>query len=176
MTKRQYENWVIFSFGYELCKRKAEMQCKVLYHSSRRENQNGNNPAYLDPNRRGMVKRIGGVSPVFRIKKLRKDFDGKTQDVRGSLIAELEELQQWAAKRAKTVRKETLKIQWSHVAAYIAQTITYISSEYDSSKILTRLEALEAKVSELKEKDKQSGKRVRRASGSRKTKGSKRLR
>ena len=98
-----------------------------------------------------MLKR-GRGSLSFRVKKLRKDFDGKTQAVRGSLIADLEELQQWAAKRAKAVRDERLKIKWSHVAAYIAQTITYISSEYDNNKILARLEELEKRVHELKEK------------------------
>ena len=63
-TKRQYENWVIFSFGYELCKRKAEMQWKALCHSSRRENQNGNNPAYLDPNNTAMLKTSFFQKPV----------------------------------------------------------------------------------------------------------------
>lgn len=96
---------------------------------------------------------VGGVRPVFRIQKMRREFDGKTQAVRGGLIADLEELAQWAAQRAKEVRDEKLKIKWSHVAAYIAQTITYIASEYDSNKILVRLEELEKRVNALREKD-----------------------
>ena len=115
----------------------------------------------MDPIRRGMVKK-GGI-PVFRIRKLRAEFDGKTQAVRGSLIAELEELHRWALGRAKAVRNEKLKIKWSNAATYIAKTITYISSEYDSNKILERLEALELKVDELREKDRGSGKRGRKA-------------
>lgn len=100
---------------------------------------------------------VGGLRPVFRIQKMRREFDGKTQAVRGSLIADLEELQQWASQRAKKVRDEQLKIKWSHVAAYIAQTITYIASEFDSNKILARLEELEKRVHELKQKDREAG-------------------
>lgn len=116
----------------------------------------------MDPNRRGIIKK-GGYPPVFTIRKLRAEFDGRTQAVRGALIAELEELHQWALERAKAVRDEKLKIKWSNAITYIAKTITYISSEYDSNKILERLEALEAKVGELREKDRGSGKRGRKA-------------
>lgn len=106
-----------------------------------------------------MLKIGRGVSPSFRVQALRKEFDGQTQAVRGSLIAELEELQQWAVKRAKAVRSEKLKMKWSHVAAYISQTITYISGEFDSNKILERLETLEAKVGELRKKNEGSRKK-----------------
>lgn len=85
-----------------------------------------------------------------KISQLRKEFDGKTQAVRGSLIADLEELHQWATKRAKAVRNERLKQKWAQVAAYIAQTITYIAGEYDSSKIDAKLDELERLFYELK--------------------------
>ena len=99
----------------------------------------------------------------FKIRKLRAEFDGKTQAVRGALIADLEELHQWALERSRAVENEKLKIQWSQVIAYIAKTINIISREYDSNKILERLQTLEEKVSELREKDKGSGKRGRKA-------------
>ena len=87
-----------------------------------------------------------------KIRQLRREFDGKTQAVRGSLIAELEELQQWAAKRAKAVRDERLKQKWAHVAGYLAQTIAYIAGEYDASKIDARLDELERLFREFKAK------------------------
>lgn len=85
-----------------------------------------------------------------KIKQLRREFDGKTQAVRGSLIAQLEELQQWASKRAKSVRNEKLKQRWVHIAGYLAQTIAYIANEYDSSKIAERLDELERLFREFK--------------------------
>jgi len=45
----------------------------------------------------------------LKIRKLRAEFDGKTQAVRGALIAELEELHRWALERVKAVRDEKLK-------------------------------------------------------------------
>lgn len=47
--------------------------------------------------------------PLFRIRKLRTEFDGETQAVRGALIAELEELHRRALERVKAVRDEKLK-------------------------------------------------------------------
>ncbi len=116
----------------------------------------------MDHIARGHGKR-GFFFSVVRIRKLRAEFDGKTQAVRGALIADLEELHLWALERARAVENEKLKIQWSQVVAYIAKTINIISREYDSNKILDRLELLEAKVSELREKDKGFGKRGRKA-------------
>ena len=104
-----------------------------------------------------------GYIPVFRIRKLRTEFDGRTQAVRGALIADLESLHQWAIEGLKTEQEKKLKIKWLNAITYIAKTITYISSEYDSNKIVERLEALELKVSELREKDTGSGKRGRKA-------------
>ena len=107
--------------------------------------------------RRGMLK-----TTVFsqRIHKMRKEFDGKTQAVRGSLIAELEELHQWALERAKKARKEKHKQKWSRIAAYIAKCVNVVMRDYDSNKIVARLEELEKKVHELREKDRQAGKRT----------------
>jgi len=99
----------------------------------------------------------------FTIRKLRAEFDGETQAVRGALIAELEVLYQKALAKVGAVHSEKNKIHWSRVAAYIAKTINLIAREYDSNKILERLQALEAKVSELREKDRGSGKRSRKA-------------
>ena len=103
------------------------------------------------PNRRGCSKR--GVFLGSKIRKLRTKFDGKTQAVRGALIADLEGLHLWALERIKTVHDEKLKVKWSQVVAYIAKTVNIISREYDSNKILERLQALEEKVGELREKD-----------------------
>lgn len=86
-----------------------------------------------------------------RIADLRKYFDGRTQAVRGSLIAQLEELQRWAAQRAKAVRNEKFKQKWVQVAAYLAQTITYVAGEFDAAKIDVRLDELERLVRELKQ-------------------------
>ena len=86
-----------------------------------------------------------------RIRQLRKEFDGQTQAVRGSLIVDLEELEQWANERLKAVRNERLKQKWVHIVAYIAQTITYIASEYDASKIDARLDELERLFREFKQ-------------------------
>ena len=86
-----------------------------------------------------------------KIGQLRREFDGRTQAVRGSLISELEELQQWASKRAKAVRDEKLKQKWARVAAYIAQTIAHVAGEYDTSKIDAKLDELERLLRELKQ-------------------------
>ena len=109
----------------------------------------------------GMEKRR--VFLRFQIRKLRAKFDGETQAVRGALIAELEVLYRKALKKVSKAQKEKNKIHWSRVAAYIAKTINLIAREYDSNKILERLQALEEKVSELREKDRGSGKRSRKA-------------
>lgn len=115
---------------------------------------------YLDPNRRGMLKRSRG-SLFFRIKKIRKDFDGKTQAVRGSLIAYLEEIEDFAKKRLSLVRSEKNRQRWAHIAAYIAQTITYVAGEFDTAEVDRRLDRLERMVDEIraKQKDSEAGKR-----------------
>ena len=115
----------------------------------------------MNTNIRAMGKR--GLFLGFKIRKLRTEFDGKTQAVRGALIADLEELHRRAVEKLKTVKDEKLKIKWLTVIAYIAKTINVISREYDSNKILERLQVLEEKVSELREKDRGSGKRGRKA-------------
>ncbi len=71
-----------------------------------------------------------------KIKQLRKQFDDQTQAVRGALIVDLEELEQWVNERRKAVGNEKLKQKWAHIVACIA-------SEYDASKIDARLDELE---------------------------------
>ena len=61
----------------------------------------------MDHIARGHGKR--GLFLGFKIRKLRAEFDGRTQIVRGALIAELEELHRWALERVKGVRDEKLK-------------------------------------------------------------------
>ena len=56
---------------------------------------------------RGMLKKRLFLG--FKIRKLRAEFDGKTQAVRGALIADLEELHQWTLERIKAVRDKKLK-------------------------------------------------------------------
>jgi len=104
-----------------------------------------------------------GIFFSFKIRKLRAEFDGETQAVRGALIAELEVLYRKGLDKVDVVQKEKNKIHWSQVAAYIAKTINLIAREYDSNRILERLQALELKVGELREKDRGSGKRRRKA-------------
>lgn len=113
-----------------------------------------------------------GLFLGFKIRNLRTEFDGKTQAVRGALIADLEELHRRAVEKLKTVKDEKLKIKWLTVIAYIAKTINVISREYDSNKILERLQALEEKVSELREKDKGSGEGSQKAGKKKKKKNS----
>ena len=108
---------------------------------------------YLDHIVRGMLKR-GRGSPSFRIKKLRKDFDGKTQAVRGSLIAHLEEIEDFANERLLAVRGEKNKQKWARIAAYIAQTITYVAGEFDTAEVDRRLNRLETMFRELRAKKK----------------------
>ena len=43
------------------------------------------------------------------MRKLHAEFDGKTQTVRGALIADLEELHQWTLERIKADRDKKLK-------------------------------------------------------------------
>jgi len=108
----------------------------------------------LDPNGRIMSKRGRGLSLHRDIKRLRKEFDGKTQAVRGFLIAELEELAKIAAENAQRASgkgKAKVKQNWMRMMAYIAQTVTYVASEYDSAKIDARLDVLERLVRELKQ-------------------------
>jgi len=100
-----------------------------------------------------MLKKRRGVL-FFRIKKLRKDFDGKTQAVRGSLIAHLEEIEDFANERLRDVRGEKNKQKWARIAAYIAQTITYVAGEFDTSEVNRRLDQLERMVRELRAKKK----------------------
>lgn len=102
---------------------------------------------------------------TVKIQALRKDFDRKrrklpvsTQVVREALIVDLEEAFEFAKQRMHAVRKERYKQLWARIMAYIAQTIAYIASEYDSNKILERLEQLEERVDELRKKDQQAGK------------------
>ena len=83
-----------------------------------------------------------------KIEQLRKQFNGQAQAVRGALIVDLEELEQWANERLKAVRNEKLKQKW----AQIAQTITYIAGEYGASKIYQRLDKLERLFREFKAK------------------------
>lgn len=85
-----------------------------------------------------------------KIKQLRREFNGKTQAVRGGLIADLEDLQEVASERARAAKGATEKRRWMHIAAYLAQTITYIANEYDASKIEARLDELERLLRELK--------------------------
>jgi hypothetical protein len=100
-----------------------------------------------------MLKRGRGVL-FFRLKKLRKDFDGKTQAVRGSLIAHLEDIEDFANERFRGVRGEKNKQRWARIAAYIAQTITYVAAEFDTSEVNRRLDQLERMVRELRSKKK----------------------
>ena len=99
------------------------------------------------------MKRGRGVL-FFRLKKLRKDFDGKTQAVRGSLIAHLEDIEDFANERFRRVRGEKNKQRWARIAAYIAQTITYVAAEFDTSEVNRRLDQLERMVRELRAKKK----------------------
>ena len=101
-----------------------------------------------------MLKRGRGLALHCKIKRLRKEFDGKTQAVRGFLIAELEELAKIAAENAHKASgkgKAKVKQNWMRIMAYIAQTITYVASEYDAAKIDARLNELERLVRELKQ-------------------------
>jgi len=61
----------------------------------------------LDHIGRGYGKK--GLFLGFKIRKLRAEFDEKTQAVRGALIADLEELHQWTLERIKAVRDKKLK-------------------------------------------------------------------
>ena len=126
--------------------------------------------AYLDPNRKTMGKQR--VFLRFQIRKLRAKFDGETQAVRGALIAELEVLYRKVLAKVGAVHNEKNKIHWSRVAAYIAKTINLIAREYDSNKILERLQALEEKVGELREKDRGSGEGSQKARKRKKKKNS----
>lgn len=102
-----------------------------------------------------MLKR-GRGSLFFRIKKIRKDFDGKTQAVRGSLIVHLEEIEDFANERISAVRGEKNKQKWARIAAYIAQTITYVAGEFDTAEVDRRLDRLERMVHEIRAKQKGS--------------------
>jgi len=98
-----------------------------------------------------MLKKI-----VFsqKIRKIRREFNGKTQTIRGNLIAELNELYQWAIKRTKAVRNEKHKQKWSRIAAYIAKCINVIMRDYDANKISEKLDELRRLVENELLKDK----------------------
>ena len=116
---------------------------------------------YLDHIVRGMLKRGMRGPLVWKIKKLRKQFDGKTQAVRGALIADLEGIEQFASERILAVRGEKNKQKWARIAAYTAQTIIYATGEYDTAEVDRRLDKLERMIREIraKQKDQKSGKR-----------------
>lgn len=99
---------------------------------------------------RTMLKRGEGGLLFRKIRKMRKDFDGRTQDIRGSLIAQLEELAVFTNKRLHKVRSEKNRQKWARIIAYIAQTITYIAGAYDVSEVDVRLGKLERMFRELK--------------------------
>ena len=92
-----------------------------------------------------------------KIRKMRKNFDGKTQAVRGELIAELKELYQWALKKAKAARKEKHKQKWSRIAAYIAKCINVIMRDYDAAKISEKLDELRRLVENELLRDRETG-------------------
>lgn len=92
-----------------------------------------------------------------RIRRMRKKFDGKTQVVRGGLIAELEELYEWALKKAKDARKEKHKQKWSRITAYIAKCINVIMRDYDAVKISRKLDELRRLVENELVADRETG-------------------
>lgn len=89
-----------------------------------------------------------------RIKKLRRQFEGTTQMLRGYILTELEDMAEIAAEKARETSgkgKAKVKQSWIKLLAYLAQTITYVASEYDLSKIDKRLDELERLFFELKQ-------------------------
>ena len=93
----------------------------------------------------------------FSVKKLRKDFDGKTQAVRGALIADLEAIEQLAAERVQSAHSPREKQRWAHVAAYVAQTVAYLAGAYDTAEVDARIRKLEGMVAELLKRQKARG-------------------
>jgi hypothetical protein len=83
-----------------------------------------------------------------RIKQLRREFNGNTQEVRGGLIADLDELQALATEKVRSAKGANEKRKWMHVAAYLAQTLTCIAKEYDDLKIEAKLNELERLINE----------------------------
>ena len=110
--------------------------------------------AYLDPNRLPMLKHT-----LFskKIRRIQKKFDGETQALRGALIADLEELYQWAIKKAKRAKKQKHRQKWSRIATYIARCINVIMRDYDAVKISEKLKELKRLVENELLRDREKG-------------------
>jgi predicted nucleic acid-binding Zn-ribbon protein len=87
-----------------------------------------------------------------RFDRERRKLDTSTQTVREALIVDLEEAFTFAKERLYAVRKEAHKQYWARVMAYIAQTLAYVTKEYDLSKINDKIVELQKKFLELKKK------------------------
>lgn len=111
----------------------------------------------MDPNIRVYKERGRGGSPTLQIKKLRQHFDGKTQAVRGALIADLEAVHVQATQRFHAEQDPLMKQKWGHLIAYIAQTIAYIAGAFDTAVVDVRIKKLEEMVSELLARQKAQG-------------------
>lgn len=74
--------------------------------------------------------------------------------LRGYVLAELEDMVEIAAEKAREASgkgKAKVKQNWIRIMAYLAQTIAYVTSEYDAAEIDKRLDELEKLFNELKQ-------------------------
>jgi len=87
-----------------------------------------------------------------RFDRNRRRLDVSTQTVREALIVDLEATFELAQERLHAVQKEQHKQYWARVMAYIAQTLAFISKEYDLSKINHKLKEFDQRFQKLQKK------------------------
>jgi len=94
------------------------MQWKALWHSLRRGNQNGNNPAYLDPNSNSMLKTSFFPKKQFICKNYKDEFsaastlivdfrqnEGSALGLEWALALKISIINQWGQSRHRPPRK-----------------------------------------------------------------------
>lgn len=113
----------------------------------------------MDPNKLHTLKRRF----FQKVKRIAESYNPKklpTEELRGSLILDLKELQEIAKREAKSAGRYGAKHQkWAKLAAYISKCINIIMRDYDTVKIKHDLEELKELVYDELLGDRKTGNR-----------------
>jgi len=112
------------------------------------------------------VKTIGEYrfsSFLQKARRLKKEVEKNTQELRVKLLTELERMFNIAKGAAEKAEDAKEKQRWVRVVGYLGQVMNSIAGTFDEAKALEYLENLERMIHESKrdsEKGKRAGKRV----------------
>jgi len=91
-----------------------------------------------------------------RLRRVRRAYEVDTREVIEKAIRNLEELAEEAHKRATSKYLPTeVRQKWARIEAYIYQTINSLAKNYDSQRVLDKLEELTLRVEKYMEEDQQ---------------------